>query len=278
MTHPASPRTVVLLLALGLAGWLTAPASAADWAVQPADNALGAGRSELRWTLNPGGRLEDGVRVSNAATAPLRVTLRVPRWVAPARDVTVAPGAAVTVPLTLALPRDAAPGDHAGAVVVRAGGGEASVPVRLRVGGPLRPSVAVEGVRVDHTGGDATVRYTIRNTGNAILAARPTVSVSGPLGFGRQTEAPGASPAILPGRRWTGSARVPDVPAAGRLTASVGVLPLLTDAAGSTSALPEVKASGHAWAVPWLPAAALVVLVGLAAVLLGRRARRATYA
>ena len=61
-------------------------------------------------------------------------------------------------------------------------------PLRLRVGGPLKPSLAVEQVRIDYAGtpnrsqGRRTVTYTIHNTGNAILSARQTVSVSGPFG------------------------------------------------------------------------------------------------
>ena len=54
----------------------------------------------------------------------------------------------------------------------------ASIRIRLRVGGFLKPSLAVEHVRID----DATVTYTIHNTGNAILSARQTASLSGPFG------------------------------------------------------------------------------------------------
>ena len=117
---------------------------------------------------------------------------------------------------------------------------------------------------MDVADGDATVRYTIRNTGNAILTARQTVSVAGP--FGRWAVKAGAladSPALSPGATWTGSASLQDVTPALRLKATVTLVPLLTDAAGSTAPLPAVKEAGHAWAVPWVPVVALLVVCGL---------------
>ena len=91
----------------------------------------------------------------------------------------------------------------------RSGWERRQIQVRLRVGGPLKPSLAVEHLRIDYAGtpnpfakGDATVSYTIRNTGNATLAARQTLSVSGP--FGRWAVAApriADSPALLPGAR-----------------------------------------------------------------------------
>ena len=52
--------------------------------------------------------------------------------------------------------------------------------------------------------GDATVTYTIHNTGNAILTARQAVSVSGPFGrwavnAGKIADSPSCCPAT-PGR------------------------------------------------------------------------------
>ncbi len=92
-------------------------------------------------------------------------------------DVTVGPGESVEVPFAVTLPKDAAPGDYMGGIVTSAAeGDEASIQIRLRVGGALKPSLAVENVHVDYSGtsnpigkGDATVTYTIHNTGNAIL-------------------------------------------------------------------------------------------------------------
>ena len=59
------------------------------------------------------------------------------------------------------------------------------------------------------------------------------------------------------------SAPLHDVTPALRLTATVTLVPLLTDAAGSTAPLAATKASGHAWTVPWSLLLAIVVLCGL---------------
>ena len=147
--------------------------------------------------------------------------------------------------------------------------------MRLRVGGPLKPSLSVENVGVHYSGGDATVTYTVHNTGNTILTARPAVSVSGP--FGRLSVKAGKladTPPLLPGEEAKASAAVRDVTPALRLTATVTLVPLLTDAAGSTAPLAAVKASGHGWAVPWLPLVAVIALCALVAAGLALRPRR----
>jgi hypothetical protein len=310
---PTRPRTaarlraaaVLVLGALWLCGAVAPAALAADagarWTVATADNRFGADRKDYGYTLSPGGRLEDAIVVANQGAAPLRLALRtaegvttpagrlgladrgarsggVAAWVHLRRDVvTVAPGASVTVPFTIAPPAGAAAGDHVGGIVAAPAGAAASrrpgLPIRLRVSGPLKPSLSVDAVAVRYAGtanplgqGDATVTYTIRNSGNAILTARPTVSASGPFGIGtRHADRIADSPPLLPGGTWKGSARLRGVAPALRLGATVKVVPLLTDAAGSIAPLPATRASGHAAAVPWaLVIALLLVLAGLA--------------
>ncbi len=265
--------TVVAALVLGLGGWLARPAMAADWTLAPADNQFGPGRQSFGYTLNPGARLHDGLVVANAGSSPLRLALHAAdAWVHPAdADVTVPPGRSVEVPFAVTLPDDAKPGDYMSAIVTSADGTEVRLPVRLRVGGALKPSLAIEDVRVH----DTTVTYTVRNTGNATLAARRQVSVSGP--FGRWAKDAGKLPdvpALLPGATWEGSAHVPGVPPSLRLTATVRLMPLLTDAAGSTAPLATVETSGHGWAVPWPAVVPPIVLLGLVVATLTIRSRR----
>jgi hypothetical protein len=300
---------VLLLSASSLCGVVVPPAVAdarARWTVKAADNSFGADRTDYGYTLSPGGRLDDAVVVANQGAATLRVALRpadgvatstgrlglvdrgarsdgVAAWVHLERDVvTVEPGASVTVPFTITPPEDAAAGDHVGGIVTApagtAAGRRPGLQIRLRVSGPLRPSLSVEAVRVHYAGtanplgkGDATVTYTIRNSGNAILAARPTVSASGPLGTGtRHAGRIADSPPLLPGGTWKGSAPLHEVAPALRLGATVKVVPLLTDAAGSIAPLPATRASDHALAVPWSLAIALLALAGVAGVALRR--------
>lgn len=298
---------VVLLATLGL----TQPAAAADpWTVEPAANDFGAGRESFRYTANPGGQVEDGIVVVNPGTAALHLALSaadavttdtgeldlvpedaaskgVGAWVRLNQDdVLIPPGESVELPFSVALPDDAEPGDYMGGIVTSRAQGDGSqrvgIPIRLRVGGALKPSLALEGVHVDYADtpnplgkGDATVTYTIRNTGNAILNARQAVSVSGP--FGRWDVDAGKladSPSLLPGDTWKVSAPVHGVTPAVRLTATVSLVPLLTDAAGSTAPLTTVEASGHAWTVPWSLLVAVVLVCGLVAAGVAFRPRR----
>jgi hypothetical protein len=307
--HPPSPRTTVVCLVLatlGLGGLLAGPAAAADWTVAPAANDFGAGRQNYQYTLNPGGQVEDGIVVVNHGATPLDLALHaadgvttgagkldlvtkdatskgIGAWVRPDRgDVTVQPGESVEVPFAITLPDNAAPGDYVGGIVTSNADQRVGITIRLRVGGALEPSLAVESVRVHYSGtanpigkGDATVTYTIHNTGNAILTARQTVSASGP--FGRWAVRAGRladTPALLPGDTWKVSAPLHDVTPALRLTATVTLVPLLTDAAGSTAPLAPSKASGHAWTVPWSLLLAVLAVCGLAVAGLALRPRR----
>ncbi len=271
-----------MVATLGLGGWLARPAVAADLTVQPAANRFGAGRPGFTYTLHPGGEVQDGLVVVNSGSSPRDLALRLSgkglsEWVRLQRDVVSAgSGESVEVTFTLALPKDAAPGDYAGRV--------AGLPVRLRVSGALKPSLSVEHVQVHYsetanpTGkGDAKVTYTIRNTGNAILSARQKVSVSGPFGRWKVAGARIAdSPPLLPGEARKVSVPVRGVSPVLRLTATVELTPLMTDAAGSTAPLAAVKAAGDHMIVPWSLPAVIVVLCGLALALTRRRGRRSS--
>jgi uncharacterized membrane protein len=220
---------------------------------------------------------------------------RVGAWVQTDRpDVTVRPGESVEVPFTVTLPDNAAPGEYMGGIVTSpAQASEADgtnmdqrrgIRIRLRVGGELKPGLSVEDLHLRYSGtpnpfgkGDATVTYTIHNTGNAILAARQAVSISGP--FGRLAVRAGQiddSPQLLPGDTWKVSVPVHGVAPALRLTGTVTLVPLLTDASGSVAPLAVVETTTHAWTIPWALLLLLVVLCGLVVVagLASRRRRR----
>ncbi|WP_169981764.1 DUF916 domain-containing protein [Microbispora sp. H10836] len=307
---------VVLLATLALLDVGAAPAAAADgeasWTVTTASNDFGSGRRNYSYTLDPGGRLQDGLVIANRGTTPLhlamyaadgftteqgRLDLRgrdakpagVGAWVRTDRpDVTVPPGEWAEVPFTVALPQDAAPGEYMGGIVTSpasagaADGRRLGIRIRLRVGGELKPSLSVENLHVGYSGtpnplgkGDATVTYTIRNDGNSVLTARQTVSVSGP--FGRWHAEAGHiddSPQLLPGDTWKVSVPVRGVTPALRLTGTVSLVPLLTDAAGSVAPLAAVESTTHAWTPPWALLLVLLVVCGLVVAALAARRRR----
>ncbi|GAA2011024.1 WxL protein peptidoglycan domain-containing protein [Microbacterium ulmi] len=209
-----------------------------------------------------------------------------------AETITVGPGETADVPFTLAVPENATPGDYAGGIVTSLAEHDSAasisvdrrlgIRIALRVGGDLAPSLAVEDAHLSwdggldpFAGGDATVSYTIRNTGNAVLSARQAATVAGPFGlFATQAPAVDAPPQLLPGESWTVSFPVRDVPAALWLTATATVTPIVVDASGSTTALAPVTATAVGAAVPWALLVLVVVLALLVVVALRVRSRR----
>jgi len=205
-------------------------------------------------------------------------------WITvPQHHVSVAAGQSVEVPFAVDVPPNATPGDYAGGVVTSLTVADAFANVNvdrrlgirtgIRVGGDLAPALAVDDLRVDWDGGaipflfgDATVHYRLHNTGNVSLTSDETDAVTGPFGVARLEAIPdAAAPMLLPGETWQRDVRVPAVAAMGVLIASVAATPIVTDAAGSTSALDPVSASALGWAVPW-PLLLLVALIVVGAV------------
>ncbi|GED86366.1 WxL protein peptidoglycan domain-containing protein [Streptomyces sp. 6-11-2] len=310
---------LALLMAFALTGLRATPAAAeggdVTWTVRTAPNSYGADRSSFSYAVNPGGRVEDALVVSNRGKSPLTLavyaadgfttdtgqldlltrdkkSVGVGAWVhAERKSVVLRPGKSVRIPFTVTVPGNATPGDYVGGVLTSLRQSDEAeginvdrrlgIRVKLRVGGDLRPTLAVENLHVDYSGsanpfaaGDATVTYTIHNTGNAMLSARQTVSVAGPFGWLR-TEAGGipSPPELLPGESWKVKVPVHGVTPGVSLTATATLIPLLTDASGSTTSLDPVRATAHGWAVPWT---LLLLLVLLIAVIAGAvvRARR----
>ncbi|MEV6281346.1 DUF916 domain-containing protein [Kribbella sp. NPDC051770] len=278
---------------IALAGLSVVPAYAADapWSVQPADNAFGPDRLNYSYTVQPGDKVDDGLLVVNRGKDPLELDVyaadgftadsgqldlrakgekatSVGAWVrAGVGHLSIAAGKSASVPFTMTVPADAAPGDHIGGIVTSlasAGDQRMGVRIQVRVGGELKPQLSVSDVRVKPSlvGGDATVSYTVHNTGNATVSARQTASLAGPFGQLKVTSADVAdSPALLPGDKWNATVAVKGVAAVVPLSADVTVVPLLTDAAGSTSELAAVDAGAHARVLPVVLIVVLLVLV-----------------
>ncbi|GAB3834713.1 WxL protein peptidoglycan domain-containing protein [Kribbella italica] len=297
-------RSIRLLAAVAVAfGLYAVPAFAADapWSVQPADNAFGPDRQNYTYTVAPGEKVDDGLSVVNRGTAALELAVYaadgftaesgqldlrrqgfastgVGAWAHPAVDrVTIQPGKAASVPFTVTVPSDASPGDHIGGIVtsVKSSSGEQRMGVRiqLRVGGELKPQLSVSDVQVHPplVGGEATVTYTVHNTGNATVSARQKASLAGPFGQLRASSGDVAdSPALLPGDQWKATVAVKGVAAVVPLSADVTVTPLLIDAAGSTSLLAPVDAGAHARLLPLVVVVVLVLLL-VAALIVRRR-------
>ena len=213
-------------------------------------------------------------------------------WTKPERgSVALAPRSVAIVPFTLTIPANATPGDHAAGIVAAltteqtgANGQKVSVEQRvgariyLRVTGDLTPRLSITGLTGSYTGkplgrGDATVSYTVRNTGNTRLSGTQRVSVSTPWGSTVDSEALPPVPELLPGGLVKVTTTVHGLLPAGWLDALVHVDP--APPAGFADQVQPTEETTTLSAVPWLPLGALLVLLlGILALVLVRRRRR----
>ncbi|TPW77733.1 WxL protein peptidoglycan domain-containing protein [Schumannella soli] len=213
-------------------------------------------------------------------------------WAVPKDDrVVVQPGQSVELPFTVSVPKNATPGDYVGGIVTSLVQPDADqginvdrrlgVKMSVRVGGDLTPSLAIESGSVSYggglnpfAGGDATVQYTLHNTGNAVLSAHQEVTLTGPFGWfpvslGEIAE----PPQLLPGDSWDVKLTGHDVPAVFALFGTVKVTPLVVDAAKSTTPLADVEQTVVGQAVPWTLLVVILVIAALVVLLLRRRRR-----
>lgn len=200
-------------------------------------------------------------------------------------SITLEPGQQATIPFTLTVPADARPGDHVGAIVAGntttadSGGGQV-VDVERRTGtrlyvqvdGELQRDLAVSALTTDYDhsanplGGSAEVSFVVENRGNVRLGGTPVVSVSGPLGIGKQEITLDPISEILPGQEIDFTTTLEDVPALFLDTTSVRIDIQDPAERGGAEQL-EFKARSF---VP--PITALLALLLLILVVLSRRA------
>nr|WP_269328129.1 DUF916 domain-containing protein [Kineosporia mesophila] len=215
-------------------------------------------------------------------------------WVHAERaSVLVEPGKTAELPFTVQIPENATPGDHAGGIITSLTQADSDetinvdrrlgIQIKLRVDGDLKPAVAIEDLSVGYQGtlnpagkGSTEVSYTLRNTGNAILSGSAATSLKGPFGWFKVSAGQSGLPQqLLPGERWKVTGTIAGVVPSGRLSATTHLLPVITDAAGSTTSLPAISATTHAWALPWTLLLVIVALIALivTAVVVSRRNR-----
>ncbi|MFD4760239.1 WxL protein peptidoglycan domain-containing protein [Streptomyces sp. NPDC058439] len=296
-------RKLYVLLLAGVLLLTGAPtAHAADngsWSVYPATAQAGQ-RPYFYLSADPGATLDDKVTVTNKTDRPQTFRLyaadayntardggfavraqnekqrSVGAWARTDRDrVTVRPHGSVTVPLTIAVPEDAEPGDHPGALVALderidpADAGAVAVGIRkavgariyLRVNGPTMPALSVDDVRVEHsqplvpgTGKSrAVISYTLHNRGNVTL--NPKVALRAEGLFGRTLLARDLKKIpseLLPRQRvrlteqWAGAPQL-----------EWGEIKVTASARDTRE-----SAAASYFALPWLVAGVLLVIVG----------------
>ncbi|WP_331770209.1 DUF916 domain-containing protein (plasmid) [Embleya sp. NBC_00888] len=206
--------------------------------------------------------------------------------------ITVPPRSRSDVPFELSVPDDASPGDHTGGVVASvatpgqdAAGSRVLVDRRvgtrvyLRVDGPLRPALGTGGLSArvrtspDPFGGGLTVTYTVRNTGNVRLGARPELTVRGPWGVTTRHQRLDPLPELLPGAALTRTVRLDGVTQAFRLDVDLAVHPMPVPA-GPAETGPVAHARTEVRAVPWVVVGASALLLAVLVSLVVHRRRR----
>ncbi len=204
--------------------------------------------------------------------------------------VTVPALSTAVVPFTVTVPDGAAPGDHAGGIVVSPVQAETSggvvvdtrVAVRLnvRVPGDITAALDVRDVGVSYgftavpfAGSAATVSYTVANTGNVKVVGVPRLRITGPFGVTLAEVTADRTREVLPGDSFTVTTRVAGVAPALVATATVDVA--MTAAPGPSTQIPAVSATSRSTflAVPWT-GLVLLVLVAVGAWFLVRRVRQ----
>ncbi len=288
-----------------------APDPRVSWAVQPGGADGGAARSQFVYTLRPGTVLRDYVTVLNIGRKPVRLNLytvdayNVPEdgafalrnpeepktgvggWIRLGRQsrIKLAPGKGMRIPFEVAVPENAEPGDHAGAIVAAnsrlektKNKGDVTFDVRRRVGarmylrveGPLVPELSVSKFETDATvplipyvtgDGDVAVDWSVTNSGNVRLDPDASIELLGPMG-GVIDEVSLDVPELLPGGVLNGTSAFDVLPPYGKLSARMKV----------TSDEASAEVSRTIWSVPWLPV--LLLAVFAAALWLRRRRRR----
>jgi hypothetical protein len=312
---PTTPATPAPAPAPGVPPQVTDPNQVVEsWALAPAssDDPNQAGnRPELSYVSDAGAVVQDKVTVYNFGTVPLtfkvyatdafndeqgqfallpgdKAPADVGTWVTFAQgSITVLPRQQSTIPITIKIPADAAPGDHAGAILASSptlGTGSQGQVVTLdrrtgtrlyvRVNGGLVPDLAVDRVATKYhqsgnpLGGSATVTFRISNRGNIRLSGTPTVSIAGPFGLlEHKIKLPDITE-LLPGEDVTLIAAVPDVSASMIDFTTVRIEPHGSADAG---ALHGRTGKDRTFAPPLT---VLVVLLVLVIVLLALRYRR----
>lgn len=192
---------------------------------------------------------------------------------------TAAAAGRVVLPVSVTVPATATPGDHVGGIVAslatftrNAQGANVELDQRIatrlfvRVSGPLRPHLAVDGLSASYHGtgnpfgrGTVTMTYTVHNDGNVKLGGRQEVEIAGLLGSTRAV-APADIPLLIPGGSKQMTVQVTGVLPAVWMTATVRVVPTKL-ASDSDPSLGVVTTATHFWAVPWT-ALLLVLLLG----------------
>lgn len=284
------------------------------WGIGPASADGPDGRASIQLVTEPGQTYRDHVAVRNLSDDELALALYAAdavnttdggfdvqtddeentlagAWITLAdHGVTLGPRETAVVPLEVAVPENAEPGDHAaGVVTVLTRTTEEGVStqnrvgtrVHVRVAGAALPAVdvAVDAAEFDSSWipfspGGVEVTYTITNSGNVRLGGMPRITVSGPFGLtSRQLDDEGFAD-LLPGNTLERTVRIEGVLPLLRASARVDVVEATSGDQPLHDALAVRDEERGLWTVSPSSLAVLLALMAAVVALSLRRRRR----
>lgn len=313
---------ILLSLLLALASGFASPAIAAaapsdepiSWSVRPAGTEGADGRSWIELTLSPGESALEYMEVRNLGKTDAEFALVAAdgyftengrfnmlsrdressdagTWIEIMDAVEVAAGSRAVVPVTISVPANATPGDHAAGVAASirslgSGGDGNAVSVESRVGfrvmtrvtGEYAPAVSAQ-VQAKYElswnpfqPGTAIAEYQITNTGNTRLEVRPTVTATAFFGVVRLEVDGAVLEEMAPGDLRTGSLRLDRIWPLGIL--DVSITPTAYSIIDDSPPVRQDRGNGAVLAIAWPQLIAALIAVALVTALVRDRRRR----
>jgi hypothetical protein len=287
------------------------PPAGTTWSLQPASSEAADGRVSLRQHVDPGATVDEHLALTNHGADAARFAVyasdgvvtdrgsfdllpsdQAPTdggsWVAfgdvaaaQPRDgggftIDVAGGASIIIPIRIAVPSDAAPGDHPAGIVAELLADaqtqvhlstRVGVRLHLRVSGEVVASLAAKDVDVQYrpsanplAPGAVALSFDIANRGNVRLAASSTVTLTGPFGMLPVRADIATGREILPGQTAHAEASLPVWP----LLLGFGEITLQPQPVGSDEIDVALRTSTTAvtvWTPPWIHLGVLLLAV-----------------
>lgn len=266
-------------------------------------------RPNFTYQVQPGAVIEDTVVLYNLGNVPLQfrvyatdafnnadgqfdllpgddVPVDAGSWVQLVQEtIILEPNKQATIPFTMTVPVDAAPGDHVGAIVAGSvtpedtGSGQV-IDVERRTGtrlyvqveGELTAELAVSSLSTEYGhsanpfGGSADVTFSVENRGNVRIGGTPVISVGGPFGLMKKEITLDPITDLLPGQTIHLTASLDGVPA---LFLDRTEVRIDIDEANARGGAQDTVASTNVFAPP------ITILLLLALLVLALLARRA---
>ena len=286
-----------------------------SWSITPAGGSPDqpGNRPDLSYTVDPGTSITDTIQVWNYGNEPIQLKVYaadalitsegsydlrpsseaptdVAAWTLLSSNTVTVPASSVSaITVSIAVPKEALPGDHPGGIVAsvatpttNADGAQVLVEKRVgtrlnvRVNGDIVPGAAIRDVSASYSGslnpiapGSVKVDYTFANTGNTKLSGAMHLELSGIIGS-KSVDLPEV-PVTMPGNTLVQSFTVADVWPTGPITAKITFIPNEDGGIADIQTLASASASGSTFAWPIGQVLALIVIVGLVVLLLRRR-------